>query len=153
MINKSIEIAPEVRKKLEQLRILVIDDNAIDRQMIKVHLEALGVTQVQDAKNGNEGLFKITNLARMGSHFNIILTDWKMPHMDGLTVLKTIRSQKFSKRLSVIMLTSVSEEPNVKSALQAGINDYILKPIDPLILSKKITNQIEINGKLWNLQE
>lgn len=135
----------ELPSKYSQLRVLIVEDNAVDRELLKSHLENFGFENIQEAKNGREGILKIDNSLSFRKPFHLLITDWKMPEKDGLSMIKHVRLDKALDQMRVIMLTSVSEKKEVKAALHEGIDDFILKPIDPQLLLKKIEN---LAGKL-----
>ncbi len=128
----------ELRGKIEKLRILVVEDNAIDTELMKTHLTKMGFKNLQFATNGKEGAFKINTAVDIKKGFHILLTDWKMAQTDGLTLIKMVRTDKRLKNLFIIMVTSVDEKESVTEALISGVDDFIIKPVDPKILSEKI---------------
>lgn len=126
----------------ERLRVLIGDDNPVDRALLKAQLEDMGFIFIQEAQNGSEGLFKIQNAMTVAKPFKLIITDWKMPEKDGLSLVKYLGGLSSSKKPTVVMLTSVSEPGKVKEAITEGIDDFILKPIDVEILKKKLLNLV-----------
>lgn len=122
----------------EKFRVLIADDNPVDRALLKAQLEDMGFLFIQEAQNGSEGLFKIQNAAKVGKPFTLIITDWKMPEKDGLSLVKFLGSFRDTKRPKVIMLTAVSESGKVKEAIVEGVDDFVLKPIDVEILKSKL---------------
>lgn len=138
-----------MKNKFSEFRVLVVEDNLVDRELIKVHLAGLGFTQVQEAPNGKIASFKIDNAAELDKQFHLILLDWLMPSTDGLSLLKMIRSNKGEHRVGVIMLTSVSDQKRVKDAIREGVDDFLLKPVDvKLLLAKieKVLDRLNLNS-------
>ena len=115
------------------MRILVVDDSPTIRELIKIFLKDLEFTNVEDAADGLNALEKLKSEV-----FDLVITDWNMPKLSGLDLLKAIRADDMMKKIPVLMVTSVDEKDNVIQAVQAGINDYILKPISAEVLKNKI---------------
>ena len=113
------------------MKILIVDDSAIMRRIIRTNLEAAGFSEIVEASNGVEG---IRNLAGVG----LVLTDWNMPIMNGLTMVKEIRKQPELAKLPIIMVTTEGAKAEVIDALRAGANNYIVKPFAPEILVEKV---------------
>lgn len=117
------------------MKILLVDDSATMRRIQKTQLAGLGISEVVEAGDGNAAL----DVLRDNMPVDIVLLDWNMPVMDGLTFLKQIRDQAEYKAVKVIMCTSESEKPKVMEALKAGANNYIVKPFTPDALKAKLS--------------
>jgi two-component system chemotaxis response regulator CheY len=117
------------KEKLAAIRTLIVDDNAVDRRLVRLHLEDIGIKVIHEAVDGGDGIFKVENAREMSRPFHLIITDWKMPKKDGLAFLKTLRDVKVGPRVFVIMLTAVADLGPVKAALASGIDDYVVKPL------------------------
>src|SRR5687768_2567562 len=145
MNSKTNNYAKSLRldDKLDLFRILIVDDNPVDREIIKSHLDSIGFRNIQMARNGNEGIFKIENSSKVRKPFHIVITDWKMPEKDGLSMLKILNASSNYKDMRVIMMTTVSDKNQVKEALREGVDAFILKPIDTDVLEDKILNLTE----------
>ena len=115
------------------IRILVVDDSPTIRELTKIFLKDLEFTNVEEAADGSNALEKLKSEV-----FDLVITDWNMPKLSGLDLLKAIRADDKMKKIPVLMVTSVDEKDNVIQAVQAGINDYILKPISAEVLKSKI---------------
>ncbi|MCH7687594.1 MAG: response regulator [Planctomycetes bacterium] len=117
------------------MRIMIVDDSGTMRTIQRRCLEKLGVTSIVEAPNGQVALdlFDQTTI-------DLVLTDWNMPIMDGLTLLKEIRSR--NKEVPIIMLTTLACKTNVVSALAAGVSDYLIKPFTPELLQEKLDKWI-----------
>jgi len=113
------------------MRILVVDDSATMRRIIIKNLAALNLTDIREAENGEEALEKLAST-------DLILTDWNMPVMDGLTMVKTIRTNPACKDIPIMMITSQAAKKEVIEALKNGVNDYIVKPFTAATLSEKV---------------
>jgi two-component system chemotaxis response regulator CheY len=114
--------------KTENFNVLIVDDHMIMRNILRGYLGATGIKKVSEATNGKEALLKIEDAEKAGSPFNVILADWSMPVMDGLSFLKTIRGNKKYDNLAFVMITAESEKEKIMEALQAGVTSYLVKP-------------------------
>ncbi len=114
-------------------KVLVVDDSATIRRIIKNTLERIGYNDVVEAENGIDALTKLKE-----GDISLVLTDWNMPEMDGITLVRSIRSSDKFGSVPVIMVTTEAEKNEVMEALQLGVNDYIVKPFTPEILKEKI---------------
>jgi len=117
----------------KETRFLVVDDMSTMRKIIRTILNQLGYTNVDEAENGKEALAKL----RIGN-YQFVLLDWNMPEMDGFETLKNIRADEKLKNIPVIMVTAEAKKENVLMAIQAGANNYIVKPFTPEVLKEKI---------------
>lgn len=121
------------------LRVLVIDDFASMRKIEKNILGQIGIKNVDEADDGSTALPKMKN-----NPYDIILLDWNMPNMNGLELLKIMRSEDELKKLSVIMVTAEALKDNIVAAAQAGANDYIVKPFTAATLEDKIKKVLKL---------
>lgn len=137
------ELTSEQKLKIMRLRVLIVEDSAVDLLFLKTSLEKIGIQSIHEAVHGSDGAFKLLNARDMGLSFHLVLTDWKMPKKDGLAFLKQIRSEKFKTRPYVIMLTSHAETPAVREAKAAGIDDYIVKPFNLSVMTEKLIAALE----------
>jgi two-component system chemotaxis response regulator CheY len=115
------------------MRVLVVDDSSTMRRIIANTLKKLGYDEVAEAGDGVEGL-----AALAGNTFDLILTDWNMPKMDGREFVRSLRQLPATAAVPVLMVTTHAERSDVVLALQAGVNDYVVKPFTPDILKEKI---------------
>ncbi len=118
------------------MRILIVDDSKTMRSIQKAILGQLGYSDLEEACNGQDALSKLGSFKP-----DLILLDWNMPAMDGLTFLKEYRSK--GNKTPVIMVTTESEKPRVIEAIKAGVNNYLLKPFTPEILGERIKETLE----------
>ncbi len=116
------------------MKILLIDDSATMRRIQKTQINGLGITDVVEAGDGEEGLKKL----EQSMPVDLIMLDWNMPVMDGLTFLKKVRTMDAYKNVKIIMCTSESEKTRVVEALKAGANNYLVKPFTPEALKEKL---------------
>ncbi len=122
--------APEsIRRK----RIVVIDDQGSMRGVLSAFLRELGFSAIDCMVDGVEGL------KLMESHpVDLVICDWNMPKISGLEVLQTVRSCEDTKSLPFLMVTSSSELERVKSAVESGVSDYLIKPFQPGHFGQKV---------------
>ncbi|HET8706267.1 MAG TPA: response regulator [Pseudomonadales bacterium] len=119
----------------KKLRILLIDDDPVSRELLKTMLEELDQKNILESESGEEGL----EILSRDLNFDLILSDWQMPGLSGFDLLKKIREAEATKKLPFIMVTGRSDMEYIQSAIKAGVNDYIVKPIDMNVLEKKIS--------------
>ena len=120
------------------LKVLIVDDFSTMRRIISNLLKELGITDQQEAENGEHALKMLKN-----THFDFVLTDWNMPVMDGLILLKEIRQDISLQHLPVLMITAEAKKENIIAAAQAGADGYIVKPFTAVTLSEKINKILE----------
>jgi two-component system chemotaxis response regulator CheY len=116
------------------MKVLLVDDSATMRRIQVTQLSNLGVTEVVQATDGDDGLAKLAE----NMPVDFVLLDWNMPTMDGMTMLKEIRKDATYSGVKVIMCTSESEKGKVVEALKAGANNYMVKPFTPETLKEKM---------------
>lgn len=118
------------------MKILLVDDSRTMRNIQKKTLETLGGAQFAEAGDGVEALAAITASGK----FDLILVDWNMPNMDGLTMVKNVREK--DKATPIIMVTTEAEKNRVLEALKAGVNNYVIKPFTPDSLMEKVNQTL-----------
>jgi two-component system chemotaxis response regulator CheY len=114
-------------------RFLVVDDFSTMRRIIRNLLKELGFTNVQEAEDGVEALGKL----RTGG-FEFVVSDWNMPNMTGIELLRAIRADAALKHLPVLMVTAEAKRENIIEAAQAGASGYIVKPFTAATLDEKL---------------
>jgi two-component system, chemotaxis family, chemotaxis protein CheY len=112
-------------------RCLVADDSSTMRKIILRSLNAVGVSDITEAADGEEAI----KLFGEGG-FNLVLTDWNMPGKSGLEVIQAIRAT--NKEVPIIMVTTEAEKSRVLEAIQAGVSDYLVKPFTADTLREKL---------------
>ncbi len=121
----------------KKMNILVVDDYATMRRIIKNLLNQLGFTNIEQAADGAQAL-QILRSTQIG----LVVSDWNMEPMTGLQLLKEVRADAKLKDLPFIMVTAESKTENIIAAKQAGVNNYIVKPFNAETLKKKIETVI-----------
>jgi len=120
------------------MKVLVVDDYATMRRIIKNLLNQIGFTDVEEAPDGATALQKL----RTEGKYGLVISDWNMDPMTGLQLLKEIRADTKLKDMPFIMVTAESKTDNVVAAKQAGVNNYIVKPFNAETLKGKIQSVI-----------
>ena len=115
------------------IKILVVDDFATMRKIIKNLLGQLGYKNVHEADDGSTALVMLKK-----ERFDLIIADWNMPQMSGLDLLKTTRRNEKYKNTPFVMVTAEANKNNIVAAIQAGANEYIIKPFNANTLQEKI---------------
>jgi two-component system chemotaxis response regulator CheY len=119
------------------MKILAVDDSATMRRIIKNQLKQAGFEEVDEAENGREAL---TLLAQ--THYDLLITDWNMPEMCGLDLVKEVRRSEPTRALPILMVTTVAGKEEIVIALKAGVNNYVVKPFDTATLRTKISQVV-----------
>ncbi|MEL6498708.1 MAG: response regulator [Planctomycetota bacterium] len=117
------------------MKIMLIDDSKTMRNIQKSVLRQLGYTQIEEACDGQDALSKVGAFAP-----DLLLVDWNMPNMDGLTFVK--RYRQTDRTTPIIMVTTESEKSRVIEAIKAGVNNYVVKPFTPDVLSQRISETV-----------
>ena len=120
------------------MKFLVVDDFSTMRRIVRNLLKELGFTNVQEAEDGVDALNKLR-----GEAFEFVVTDWNMPNMTGIELLKTIRADAALKHLPVLMITAEAKKENIIEAAQAGASGYIVKPFTAATLDEKLKKIFE----------
>ncbi|HEY6611672.1 MAG TPA: chemotaxis response regulator CheY [Pseudomonas sp.] len=126
----------------KNMSMLVVDDFPTMRRIVRSLLKELGFTNVEEAEDGQDALNKL----RSGK-FEFVVSDWNMPNLDGLDMLKQIRADDNLKHLPVLMVTAEAKKENIIAAAQAGANGYVVKPFTAAILEEKLNKIFEKLGK------
>ena len=120
------------------MKILVVDDFSTMRRIIKNLLRDLGFTNAQEADDGTTALPMLQK-----GNFDFLVTDWNMPGMQGIDLLKAIRADEKLRHLPVLMVTAESKREQIIEAAQAGVNGYVVKPFTAATLEEKINKIFE----------
>ena len=117
----------------KNMKILVVDDFSTMRRIIKNLLKDLGFTSIQEADDGNTAL----PMLQQGD-FDFVVTDWNMPGMQGIDLLRAIRADGNLKHIPVLMVTAEAKKEQIIAAAQAGVNGYVIKPFTAATLKEKL---------------
>jgi len=116
------------------MKILVVDDFSTMRRIVRNLLKELGFANVSEAEDGVEGLNKL----RSEGNFEFVVSDWNMPNMTGIEMLRSIRADEKLKHLPVLMVTAEAKRENIIEAAQAGASGYVVKPFTAATLDEKL---------------
>ncbi|MBU2884081.1 chemotaxis response regulator CheY [Psychrosphaera sp. B3R10] len=122
----------------KNMKILVVDDFSTMRRIIKNLLRDLGFTNVSEADDGSTALPMLQN-----GDFDFVVTDWNMPGMQGIDLLREIRKDESLKHMPVMMVTAEAKKEQIVAAAQAGVNGYIVKPFTAATLKGKLEKIFE----------
>jgi two-component system, chemotaxis family, chemotaxis protein CheY len=116
------------------LRFLVVDDFSTMRRIVRNLLKELGYTNAEEAEDGSVALNRLKT-----EKFDFVVSDWNMPVMTGIELLRQIRADPALKTLPVLMVTAEARKENIIEAAQCGANGYIVKPFTAATLDEKLT--------------
>ncbi|MCP4283746.1 MAG: chemotaxis protein CheY [Gammaproteobacteria bacterium] len=122
----------------KKMKILIVDDFSTMRRIIKNLLRDLGFTNTQEADDGSTGLPMLQS-----GNYDFLITDWNMPGMTGLDLLKAVRADSRLAKLPVLLVTAESKREQIIEAAQAGVNGYVVKPFTATTLEEKISKIFE----------
>lgn len=120
------------------MKIMVVDDMATMRKIVKNILTQLGFKNVCEAEDGKRALADIQAAKTSGEPVEFIISDWNMPEMTGLDLLTAIRGNDTLKDTPFLMITAEAEQGNIMLAVKAGVDNFIVKPFSAQILKEKI---------------
>ena len=123
------------------MKVLVVDDFSTMRRIVKNLLRDLGFTNIQEADDGNTALPML-----QGGNFDFVVTDWNMPGMQGIDLLKAIRADASLAHIPVLLITAEAKKEQIVMAAQAGVNGYIVKPFTAATLKTKLDKIFERLG-------
>lgn len=114
------------------MKFLVVDDSATMRRIVVNSLQRIGFTDTVEAADGQEAL------ARFDASIQFVITDWNMPNMSGTDFTRALRTRPDGASVPVLMVTARSVKEDILTAMEAGVNNYIVKPFTPQVLKEKI---------------
>lgn len=121
-----------------ELRFLVVDDMATMRKVVSQQLKALGVTQISEASDGSIAKEALEKAAATNQPIQFVVSDWNMPNMSGIDLLKYCRSNATYKDVPFLLVTAESEITQVSEAISAGVDSYVVKPFTPASFGEKM---------------
>jgi two-component system, chemotaxis family, chemotaxis protein CheY len=122
----------------KNIKILIVDDFSTMRRIVKNLLGDLGFTNTTEADDGTTALAELQR-----AHFDLVITDWNMPGMPGIDLLKAIRADANLSKLPVLMVTAEAKREQIIEAAQAGVNGYVIKPFTAQTLGDKLAKIFE----------
>lgn len=114
------------------MKFLVVDDSPTMRRIVCNALQEIGYSEMTEAEDGEDAL------AKLDDAIDFVITDWNMPNMNGLDLAKAIRSNAQLNGLPILMVTTRGMKEDVVQAMEADINNYVVKPFTPAVLQEKI---------------
>ena len=121
-----------------KMKVLIVDDMQTMRKILKNMMVKMGCTDVHEADDGIPALKLIQEAEKNGEPFKFIMSDWNMPGMTGLDLLKNLRADEKFKKLPFLMITAEGEQANVITAVKAGVSNFVVKPFSVNVLQEKI---------------
>lgn len=126
----------------KNMKFLIVDDFSTMRRIIRNLLKELEFTNADEAEDGVTALNKLR-----GGNFDFVVSDWNMPNMTGIELLRAIRADDTLKHLPVLMVTAEAKKENIIAAAQAGASGYVVKPFTAVVLEEKLNKIFEKMGK------
>jgi two-component system, chemotaxis family, chemotaxis protein CheY len=123
----------------QDMNVLVVDDAATMRRIVRSLLRELGIKNVREAEDG-EVAFEDLKLQKA----DLVVSDWAMPKMTGIELLRAIRQDEALKEIPVLMVTAESRKENIMEAVRAGVSNYIVKPFNSKTLEEKLNKIFKI---------
>ena len=114
------------------MKFLVVDDSATMRRIVINSLQRIGFSEVVEAGDGREAL------DQFDASVKFVITDWNMPNMNGIDLARSLRARDDGKAVPILMVTTRSVREDIVAAVEAGVNNYIVKPFTPQVLKEKI---------------
>ena len=140
LTNKFLNVSPEGALD-KNMKVLVVDDFSTMRRIVKNLLRDLGFTNIQEADDGSTALPMLQS-----GDFDFVVTDWNMPGMQGIDLLKAIRADSSLAHIPVLLITAEAKKEQIVMAAQAGVNGYIVKPFTAATLKTKLDKIFERLG-------
>ena len=122
------------------MKFLVVDDSVTMRRIIVNSLQRIGYSQTVEAGDGEDAL------RQFDSSIQFVITDWNMPIMSGIEFARSLRARADGKHVPILMVTTRSMREDILTAVDAGVNNYILKPFTPPTLKEKIDQVMTVAG-------
>jgi two-component system chemotaxis response regulator CheY len=116
------------------MKFLVVDDSVTMRRIVVNSLKGLGYSEFLEAGDGKEAL----DILNGDGSINFVITDWNMPNVSGLELVKAVRSHATYSKVPILMVTTRGVKEDIMDALAAKVNNYVVKPFTPAILKEKI---------------
>jgi two-component system chemotaxis response regulator CheY len=126
---------------------LIADDMLTMRKMVRRCLEDLGVANVTEAKDGAEAYEKLENAAEMNALYELLVTDWNMPNLKGIDLVKKIRANPKLATIPIMFVTAENTMEQVKAGIAAGATHYVVKPFSPATFHQKLEIVYQISEK------
>ena len=115
------------------MKVLVVDDFATMRRILKNILKQIGFSNINEVENGKEALKEL-----MSGDYDLVLCDWNMPEMTGIELLSQVRAEEQLKDLPFVMVTAEAQKDNIIDAVKAGVTSYVVKPFTAETIDAKL---------------
>ncbi|GJL53221.1 MAG: two-component system response regulator [Nitrospirales bacterium] len=115
------------------MKVLVVNDMSTMRRIVKNVLKQIGYSDIAEAENGQDALTKLK-----AGGFGLVVSDWNMPVMPGIELLRNVRGDANLKSLPFLMVTAEAQKENIIEAVQAGVSNYVVKPFTAEALQEKL---------------
>jgi two-component system, chemotaxis family, chemotaxis protein CheY len=125
-----------------KMKVLIVDDFATMRRIVKNILKQLGFENIEEAEDGAQAYSKLKD-----GGVGFVISDWNMPNMDGIELLRKVRSDPALKDMPFLMVTAEAEKEKVIEAIKSGVSNYIVKPFTAEVLKEKMDKIFEKLGK------
>lgn len=109
-------------------KILIVDDMNMFRTMVRQALSSLDFKTMVEASDGAAAFHSLSEAVKNNEPFDLVISDWNMPKLKGIDLLRKVRAEEWGKKLPFMMLTAEAEKANIVEAMQAGVDSYIIKP-------------------------
>jgi two-component system chemotaxis response regulator CheY len=116
-----------------KIKVLVVDDFPTMRRIVKNLLKQLGFENIDEAEDGSQALAKLKT-----GGYGLVVSDWNMPVMEGIDLLKHVREDETLKAIPFLMVTAEAEKDKVITAIKAGVDNYVVKPFTAEVLKEKL---------------
>ena len=120
------------------MKFLVVDDSATMRRIVINSLQRIGYTDTIEAGDGQDAL------AKFDGSVQFVITDWNMPNMNGTDLARALRAREDGRSVPILMVTARSVKEDILTALDAGVNNYVVKPFTPQVLKEKIDGLLQV---------
>ena len=127
-----------------ETKILVVDDMATMRTRVINQLKGMGFSSIEQAGDGQQAYEILQQKMSEGNPIELVISDWNMPVMTGIELLEKLRSEKNFSALPFVIITAEGEKPQVMRALKSGVTDYLIKPVDKVVLEQKLMDLTSI---------
>ncbi|HPI41439.1 MAG TPA: response regulator [Pseudobdellovibrionaceae bacterium] len=122
----------------QNTKFLVVDDFATMRKIVKKVLAELGYTNIEEADDGKTAWPMIEAALQKGEPYGLVISDWNMPGMTGINLLKQCKTIPQLQAMPFILVTAESEQKHIIEAAKAGVSDYVVKPFNSATLKQKL---------------
>jgi two-component system chemotaxis response regulator CheY len=120
------------------MKFLIVDDSPTMLRIIRNALKEIGYDEVEEAEDGQEAMNMLESVSP-----DFVITDWNMPNMNGVDLAKNIRNHPEYGRVPILMITTRGMKEDVKTAMKADVDNYIVKPFEPEVLDEKVEDCLE----------